>query len=230
MAYKTKPELEEGNFIVYTNEPDTVVDSADIGGGGSGASDVFEEYPFRVVFAPFEGITISESDSKPELEEGNFIVYTNEPDTVVDSADIGGGGSGASDVFEEYPFRVVFAPFEGITISESDLPYFEEGLTVNGEYIAPKYDDEDGTIVYEFTAKALDLIDITGVGLRNNWSVDDFDTLPYGLIYATFGPLPVTDSVPFYYAPPKAVIDLYKSEEQTFDGAELIAIVTQTAN
>lgn len=34
MAYKPKPELEEGNYIAYTNEPDTVVDAGSGGGGG----------------------------------------------------------------------------------------------------------------------------------------------------------------------------------------------------
>lgn len=50
MAYKTKPELEEDNFIVYTNEPDTVVDSADIGGGGQ-----FEPYDLKIAFTAAEG-------------------------------------------------------------------------------------------------------------------------------------------------------------------------------
>ena len=35
MARKTKSELEEGNYIVYTDEPDTIVDAGSGGGGGN---------------------------------------------------------------------------------------------------------------------------------------------------------------------------------------------------
>ena len=40
---KTKPELERGNYLVYTDEPDTVYDSPG-GGGGGGVS------PFEISF------------------------------------------------------------------------------------------------------------------------------------------------------------------------------------
>lgn len=148
---------------------------------------------------------------KPELEEGNYIAYTDEPDTVVDAGSGGGGGEGgAGDFFSEYPATVVFAPGEGASISEASLPNFAEGLSVNGKYVTPRYVGEDGEnpphIVYEFTAKALDLIDAMGGQLKNDWYVDDTIDQSVGFIPAIHGvgaPLPVA----LYYAPPKEVVD-----------------------
>lgn len=54
MTYKPKPELEEGNYIAYTNEPDTVVDSAGSGGGGEGGGQ-FEPYNLKIAFTAVQG-------------------------------------------------------------------------------------------------------------------------------------------------------------------------------
>lgn len=76
MAYKTKPELEEGNFIVYTNEPDTFVDSADIGGGGGEGG---EEYAVKIVFKNLNGaVTLSDFDKPPVTVNGVSIELVEE--------------------------------------------------------------------------------------------------------------------------------------------------------
>lgn len=50
MAYKPKPELEEGSYIAYTNEPDTVMDAGSGGGGGEG-----EAYNIEIIFSTAPG-------------------------------------------------------------------------------------------------------------------------------------------------------------------------------
>lgn len=84
MAIMPKPELERGNFIAYTDEPNTIVDNA--GGGGVA--------PFEITFG--DGGTITVNFSYNDLIEaisGNQFVYAvaeNMPATPP-STDIGYG-------------------------------------------------------------------------------------------------------------------------------------------
>lgn len=70
MAYKTKPELEEGSYIAYTDEPDTVVDAGS-GGGGEGGGQ-FEPYDLKIMFGPKEG-----SPAIDTPEDFNGVVKIN---------------------------------------------------------------------------------------------------------------------------------------------------------
>lgn len=66
---------------------------------------------------------------KPELERGNYLVYTNEPDTVIDSAGGGGGGGG-----DEAAYDVTFVVFPDEEIIEyQTTPFFKiDGVEISG--------------------------------------------------------------------------------------------------
>lgn len=72
MAIMPKPELEQGNYLVYTDEPDTVYDNAG-GGGGGGAA--FDEYQIAVHL--YCGDDSSFEDIEPFKDE--CILYNGEP-------------------------------------------------------------------------------------------------------------------------------------------------------
>lgn len=79
MANIPKPDLERGNYLVYTDEPDTVIDST--GGGGGGGGVYFDaEYDIESE-TPSYTAKFSYNDVKNSVESGKIVclrsVYTD---------------------------------------------------------------------------------------------------------------------------------------------------------
>lgn len=123
---KTKPELEAGNYIAYTDEPNTVVDNA--GGGGGVVVYLDAEYDVESD-TPSYIAKFSYNDVKNSVEAGNFVclrtVYTDP-----------GSGTG---IFE-------MRPVSGMQEESDPVGYsvFAERLifTADAPDIPMTYDDE----------------------------------------------------------------------------------------
>lgn len=121
---------------------------------------------------------------KPDLERGNYLVYTNEPDTVVDSPGSGGGGSG-----ESYDVDFIVTLTAGTLADYATIPFF----TIDGEEITGFEDLTEpdrqsiykktvtvkpGSVVepnYEITGYVLDNFSgCYGVQIMGSVNIDDF--------------------------------------------------------
>ena len=70
----TKPELERGNFIAYSDEPNTIVDNA--GGGGGGGEDLILELSYDADLEYYVLDTvITYNEVKAAFDAGKKIYY-----------------------------------------------------------------------------------------------------------------------------------------------------------
>ena len=119
---------------------------------------------------------------KPDLERGNYLCYTDEPDTIVDNS--GGGGGG-----EPYEMNFVVILTSGYLSDYATIPFF----TIDGEEITGFEDltEPDNPSVYRKTVMVTpgsivnaneeitgyDINDFSGcygVQIMGNLNYDDF--------------------------------------------------------
>ena len=137
MAYMTKPELEEGNYIAYTDEPDTVVDAGSGGGGGGGTGE-----PYTMQLGILSNAEIPNFASYPFYEmNGNAITgFALEPAesgySYVKEVKVNGGELIAPNIPSNYRTISTTGCFVSITYGQEDITDAPALMLVPNSYCA----------------------------------------------------------------------------------------------